>query len=231
MQLKKATRESAYPGESVRPADDEMDTPQDQYYTDLQPPVTRPSRPVNPEDIQSRVPAPGRGESVIDAHSTFDGRYETEQDLRVEGTISGEVVCRGLLTIEADATANAKIQTRDATIRGRVDGEVVCTGRLLLTGTAVVTGTLKAATLVVEEGATLKGTVETVQDTPVPIATRVNRAAEAVPPADLPRPETVTREAASAAAPAGLPRNGIRGREVPSFALVSSEERGALDRN
>ena len=30
-----------------------------------------------------------RAESVVDTHSTFDGRFETEQDLRIEGTISG----------------------------------------------------------------------------------------------------------------------------------------------
>lgn len=231
MQLKKSTRDSAYPDGPDQPADGEMDATQDQYYTDLQPSAARPTRALNPEDIQSRTPSTARAESVIDAHSTFDGRYETEQDLRVEGTISGEVVCRGLLTIEADATANAKIQTRDAAIRGRVDGEVVCSGRLLLTGTAVVTGTFKAATLVVEEGATLRGTVETVQETPVPIAGRVTRAADPAPVPDLARPEAGTREAPSA--PAAAARNGgtNRNREAPSFALVSSDERTALDRN
>ena len=230
MQLKKSTRDGAYPEGTDQPAEGDMDSAQDQYYTDLQPQAGRPARAMNPEDIQSRTPSTARAESVIDAHSTFDGRYETEQDLRVEGTISGEVVCRGLLTIEADATANAKIQTRDAAIRGRVDGEVVCSGRLLLTGTAVVTGTFKAATLVVEEGATLRGTVETVQEIPVPIAGRVTRA-DPAPVADLPRPETVTREAPTA--PGTTARNGSasRNREVPSFALVSSDERTALDRN
>lgn len=217
MQLKKPTRDMTYPDSAVRPTEEEMDS-HDSYYPE-------------PEQTMrtSRAVATAHGESVIDVHSTFDGKYETDQDLRVEGTVSGEIVCRGLLTIESEATANAKIQTRDAAIRGRVDGEVVCSGRLLLTATAVVTGTLKAATLVIEEGASLRGTVETAQDSPVPLVTRVNRAAQ--PPAPEPASADEEPAAGAATASAASPRNGSRSREVPSFALVSSDERSTLDRN
>jgi len=223
MQLKKSTRDIAYPDNVAHATDDEMDTTDESYYAAPPQTATRTTRAAG---------ADFRVESVIDVHSTFDGKYETDQDLRVEGTVSGEIVCRGLLTIEADATANARIQTRDAAIRGRVDGEVVCTGRLLLTATAVVTGTLKAATLVVEEGASVRGTVETtVQETPVPLATRVNRATAPTP--DL-GPATAEEPALSSELPtpagAGV-RNGSRNREVPSFALVPSDERTPLDRN
>lgn len=218
MQLKKPTPAMPYPESSVRPTEEEMDT-QDSYYSD----------PAQATARTTRAASNARVESVIDVHSKFDGKYETDQDLRVEGTVSGEILCRGLLTIESEATANAKIQTHDAAIRGRVDGEIVCTGRLLLTATAVVTGTLKAATLVVEEGASLRGTVETAQDTPVPLVTRVNRAAATAPAAEPP----ATSDEAVGEAPASTTttRNGSRSREVPSFALVSSEERSTLDRN
>ncbi|HMO97257.1 MAG TPA: polymer-forming cytoskeletal protein, partial [Tepidiformaceae bacterium] len=99
--------------------------------------------------------------SLVDRHSSFDGRYETDHDLRVQGSISGEVVCRGLLTIEHEASARARIHARDAHIRGRLEGDIVCSGKLLLAATAVVTGTLKAPVLVVEEGASLSGSVDT----------------------------------------------------------------------
>jgi cytoskeletal protein CcmA (bactofilin family) len=166
-----------------------------------------------------------RAESVIDVHSTFDGRYETEQDLRVEGKISGEVVCRGTLTIERDAIANARIEARDAAICGRVDGEIVCSGRLRLTATAIVTGTLRAGTLVIEEGASLRGDVETVQDGAVrPAAsTRSSRSNGAE--------SKGAEEAPASVAPMPSRAAAARGREMPSFALVSSEERTAGERN
>jgi hypothetical protein len=105
-----------------------------------------------------------------------------------------------------------------------VDGEVSCTGRLLLTGTAIVTGTFKAATLVVEEGASLRGNVETVQEGAPPV-TRITRSPAAEPAVAV---EPAARE--SAPAPSAGARNGRGNREVPSFALVPSDERESLDR-
>ncbi|MGE3075620.1 MAG: polymer-forming cytoskeletal protein [Dehalococcoidia bacterium] len=156
-----------------------------------------------------------RSESVIDRHSSFDGHFETQQDLRVEGTISGEVTCRGLFSVEREATARAKIQAHDAHIHGRVEGDVVCTGKLQLSSTAHVTGTLKAAVLVIEEGATVSGTVDT---TNTPAAPRKS-ASPAAPSSD----ETPARE------PATVTRSSRR--DLPSFAIVSSDDRATADRN
>ncbi|MEP7214791.1 MAG: polymer-forming cytoskeletal protein [Anaerolineaceae bacterium] len=197
--------------------------------------VTRaPRRPEFEGGVPSRPVISDPAASVVDAHSSFDGRYETDQDLRVEGRISGEVVCRGLLTIEQEATARAKIQAHDAVVRGRIEGDIVCTGRLLLTSTAVVTGTMVAGALVVEEGATLSGKVET-----------ASAASTSRPPAQVPTPlaaspalgtptSRVTQmnpeRAADATTPTMAAPRATR-REVPSFALVSSDDRNSLDRN
>ena len=222
MQLKKTTREAGYPEPEAEPSDTRYGSTET-YYNDA---------PQNPARSRSESPelrtVGARGQSIIDAHSTFDGRYETDQDLRVEGTISGEIICRGELTVERDATVNSQIAARDATIRGRVDGEVTCTGRLTLTGTAIVTGTFKAATLVVEEGAALRGSVETVQEGMPPVVGRVSRSAPAGAAAEpAVAAEPAEREPAQTSSGGG--RNGRGNREVPSFALVSSDERA--DRN
>jgi cytoskeletal protein CcmA (bactofilin family) len=221
MQLKKTTREAGYPEPEAEPTDTRYAST-DAYYTDA---------PQNSARQRSDSPelrtVGARGQSIIDAHSTFDGRYETDQDLRVEGTISGDIICRGELTVERDATVNAQIAARDATVRGRVDGEVTCSGRLTLTGTAIVTGTLKAATLVVEEGAALRGNIETVQEGMPPVVGRVTRSASTAAAEPAAAAETPVREAAQPGSNGG--RNGRGNREVPSFALVSSDERA--DRN
>ncbi|MGI8927104.1 MAG: bactofilin family protein [Tepidiformaceae bacterium] len=177
-------------------------------------------RELPPEGEQINRPAT-RAESVIDVNSTFDGRFETDQDLRVEGTISGEIVCRGRCTIERDATAKARVQARDAWVKGRVEGDIVCTGKLVLAGTAIVTGTFKSVTLVIEEGASVNGTVETVPGTPEGLP--------AVPGRDEPVAvkEAMNTAAEAAAAPASGGRYNGRPRDLPSFAIVSSEEPAA----
>lgn len=189
------------------------------------PQFDRVSRSGGPEQILPADPAPltvtsTRAESVVDGNSNFDGKFETDQDLRIEGTISGEVICRGRFTIERDATAKTKIQAHEAHIKGKLEGDIVCTGLLVIASSAVVFGTIKAATLIVEEGASLSGTVETVKTaqpaTNRPTAIARDRDRNAV---ELPVP------AEAAAVGPGRPS---RGREVPSFALVSSE---STDRN
>lgn len=169
-----------------------------------------------------------RAESVIDSQSTFEGRFVAEGDLRIEGTISGEVVCRGLLTIEKEAEAKAKVEARDARILGRLDGEVTCSGRLELAPTAVVKGTLRAAVLVVQEGASLSGNIETKA---MATARPEIRAVPASASADD-EPEAAPEPAAAASAPESTPARNGRPRAVPSFALSPSDsERPTRERN
>ncbi|MCO5200373.1 MAG: polymer-forming cytoskeletal protein [Chloroflexi bacterium] len=227
MQLKKSPRDVRYPDSATRYENESFGVEQAEDYGEFQ-----------PEPIARRQPRPGaapqaggddpsaadaRSESLVDRHSSFDGRYETDHDLRVEGSISGEVLCRGILTIEREASARARIQARDAQIRGRLEGDIVCSGRLLLAATAVVTGTIKATTLVVEEGASLSGTVDTTQKSAKPEPSRP----AVVPPPTGPIAEqpAVSREPVAAAGPRTARR------EVPSFAIVSSEERSASERH
>jgi cytoskeletal protein CcmA (bactofilin family) len=195
-------------------------------------------RPRAEADLDGSARPASRAESLIDKHSSCDGKYETGQDLRIQGTVSGEIACGGLLTIEQGAVARARIEARDAIVRGSVDGDLACSGRLLLTSTAVVTGTLKAATLVVEEGARLSVTVET--SVPVAAAPPVanETPAEPIPAPEAPPAADVSigstrgpswsgerRPNAGAAADSGASRGS---RQAPSFAFVpTTEERAA----
>jgi cytoskeletal protein CcmA (bactofilin family) len=179
-----------------------------------------------PGEGETRPRAAARGESVVDAHSTFDGRYETEHDLRIEGTVSGELVCRGLLTVERDASVKAKIEAQDAHIRGRIEGEIVCSGRLELASTAIASGTLRAGTLVVQEGASVNGTVETLQARPESRPTAIPKAITREP-APEPEPDapavTITAASPAAATDDALSPRPSRVRAVPSFAMSPSE--------
>ncbi len=224
--LKKNPRDERFPKENEMYEDDRprtgaippLETPIPQF--DRVSRTGGTEQPAAPEST-AVIATSTRAESVVDANSSFDGRFETDQDLRIEGTISGEIICRGRFTIERDATAKTKIQAHEAHIKGKLEGDIVCSGLLVVASTAVVSGTIKAATLVVEEGASLSGTVETAK-TALPAGNRPTGIARERNGAE----PTVAPESASAGtAPANRPG---RGREVPSFALVSSE---STDRN
>jgi cytoskeletal protein CcmA (bactofilin family) len=227
MQLKKSPREGRYTDSNVRYEDEQYreaaPTPPPAALAEAVELRPRPAAPpfeaeaAAPSRLQAASQPQARAESLVDAHSSFDGRYETDKDLRVEGTISGEIICGGMFTVEREASARARIQTREAQIRGRLEGDIVCSGRLLLAATAVVTGTMKAGALVVEEGATVSGSVDTSNAVAEPPArAAAGPGARGTPPTG----DIVTREAL---------RNGRR--DVPNFALVSSDERNGLDHN
>lgn len=155
--------------------------------------------------------------SLVDRQSSFDGQFRTEHDLRIEGSAAGQIHCGGMLTVERDATVKARVEARDLIVRGRIEGDVVCSGRALLTSTAAVIGSLKAATLVVEEGASLTATVEVIPSAPVAASPSAERA-----PAASPEPAAVVTPPSAAEF---SPRSNARTRAAPSFSLVSTEDR------
>lgn len=206
-------------------------TPRDGRYSDIpEPYVTELEEPMTMEPVTPAGPVPGvvtRGPapapaasaaSIVDATATFDGRYEAAQDLIIMGTVSGEIICKGVLTIEQNASAKAKIEAHEANIRGRVDGDIVCSGRLLIASSALITGTIKAGALVVEDGASIRGSVET--------------ASAASGELEISAPRTARKPAAERSETETGTGSGrwTRSRDVPTFALVSSEERGTGDR-
>jgi cytoskeletal protein CcmA (bactofilin family) len=214
MQIKKSPRDAQFPGApryetspyGAETREEREDAMSDTFSVRHARPGEAPSAGEGPETPHAQV----RSESVIDRHSSFDGQFETEHDMRIEGTISGEVICRGLFTVDREATAKVRVTARDAHIHGRLEGDVVCSGKLQLASTAHVTGTLKAALLVVEEGATVSGNID-----------------------------TTTGAGASRPATSSPSKNGDREpgtvksarRDLPSFAIVTSDDRAAGDRN
>ncbi len=233
MQLKKTIRENRYGAAAERYSDGTiavgLEEDDDQHLEDYSPmsqdPNSQPEATTvtrNREQQASVAVSPAvLNESVIDGNSTFEGKFETDQDLRILGSIGGEVICRGRLTIEKDAVARAKLQARDATIRGRIEGDIVCTGRLDLAMSAVVHGTIKAGLLAVEEGATVQGSVE-VGNPPAIAPTRASsRKGES---GSLPA-SPASNEEEDAPLPSFSSARMNRRESPPSFALVSSEER------
>jgi cytoskeletal protein CcmA (bactofilin family) len=183
----------------------------------LSAPGTRPLRDASQEQSADRGPLTAglrseRAASVIDASSTFDGHYEAGDDLVILGTASGEIICRGKLTIEKEANVKAKIQAHESHVLGRVEGDIVCSGRLLLSSSATVTGTVKAAALVVEEGATIRGNVETASIGSSDVLPSVSRSA---------RRSSADGESAAG----GTTGRWNRSREAPNFAVVASDDR------
>ncbi len=131
--------------EGTRPADESPSLPRYRARGDLAPPAITVTSPGPTIRLGPR--------DVLTGRLVFDG------DLRVQGTVEGEATVSGELHIEDQGTVKAKLQARSLSVRGTLEGEVTARERLVVAGSGVVSGTVRTARLVVEDGALLNGTI------------------------------------------------------------------------
>ncbi len=89
------------------------------------------------------------------------GSIKFQQDLSVDGKVEGEISSpNGVLIIGQNAELRGEIKTKSVTVYGRVHGNITVDERCELKANAQLHGDLKAARLVIEEGATFVGKSE-----------------------------------------------------------------------
>ena len=98
--------------------------------------------------------------SVIGVFSSFNGRYESDRDLVVQGSLSGEIRCRAAVFIAPGATVSAMVTTQDLRVAGELEGDVECSGKFELLSSGRVHGRVRANELVILSGGQLDGDVE-----------------------------------------------------------------------
>jgi cytoskeletal protein CcmA (bactofilin family) len=87
------------------------------------------------------------------------GTLRTESGVTIHGDVEGEILAIGDVIVESTATVIATVEGRNVDIRGQVRGNVTSTRRLSLSGSGTLQGDASAARLVVQDGATLNGSI------------------------------------------------------------------------
>ncbi len=127
------------------------------------PPAAGPSFRPSPGDVNVTVPtrasrgSDGEVETLIGEHSTFEGTFKAEGNVRVMGSLQGEIDSKGSIFIEEKAQVNARVNATNVTVAGRVDGHIYCSGKVEIRPTGRVTGEIQAGALIVQEGAYFDG--------------------------------------------------------------------------
>ena len=104
-------------------------------------------------DIQSQ-------KNILSSDVEIKGNIKFQNELIIDGKIEGEITSPGILTVGENADVRGEIKTKSCTILGRVHGNITVDERCELKGRAQLIGDLKAARLVIEEGATFVGKSE-----------------------------------------------------------------------
>lgn len=98
--------------------------------------------------------------NLLSADVEIKGSIKFQNDLTIDGKVEGEISSPGNLTVGENAEIRGEIKTKSVTVHGKVHGNITVDERCELKARAVLQGDLKAARLVIEEGATFVGKSE-----------------------------------------------------------------------
>ena len=98
--------------------------------------------------------------NILSSDVEIKGSIKFQNELTVDGKIEGEITSTGILTVGENAEMKGEIKTKSCTVLGKVHGNITVEERCELKSHAVLYGDLKAARLVIEEGATFVGKSE-----------------------------------------------------------------------
>jgi cytoskeletal protein CcmA (bactofilin family) len=105
------------------------------------------------------------GKDVLSSDVEIKGSIKFQKELLIDGKVEGEINSDGVLTIGENADIRGEIKTKSITVYGKVHGNITVAERCELKSKCTLQGDLKAARLVIEDGATFIGKSEVTSGT------------------------------------------------------------------
>jgi cytoskeletal protein CcmA (bactofilin family) len=166
------------------------------------PSYTPPAPPANPVSAQKPVevrketstvssmpPArieaePRGGAATIGKAVKVVGQIFSREDLYIDGEVEGTVeALEHKLTIGPNGTVRATIKAREVVALGNIQGNVEATEKIEIRKDAKLTGDIRTARIIIEDGAYFKGSIDIVKPEPVKTVPAKAQASAPVPQA------------------------------------------------
>src|SRR6266571_2256278 len=118
------------------------------------------SRIPPPSTNQQKPMAEHGGKDILSSDVEIKGSIKFQKELLIDGKVEGDINSDGVLTIGENADIHGEIKTKSITVYGKVHGNITVVERCELKSKCILQGDLKAARLIIEEGATFIGKSE-----------------------------------------------------------------------
>ena len=113
-------------------------------------------------DVLGEGPA-GTSTSLIGAGTSMKGDITSNGDLRIDGTLVGNIHCSAKVVIGANGVVQGDINGQQADIMGKVTGTIKVKDLLQLKGGSLLNGNIQAAKLQIEPAANFNGECQMTQ--------------------------------------------------------------------
>lgn len=98
--------------------------------------------------------------NALTAGSKIIGTVVADSDIRLDGTIEGDLQCTGKVVIGEKGLLKGTVNCQNAEILGKLEGKIVVSQTLALRATANLQGEVSTQTLIVEPNAIFNGTCQ-----------------------------------------------------------------------
>ena len=115
-------------------------------------PVQAPVRMAPAEDHAAKTP-----KNYISAGTVIEGNIISHEDLRMDGTIKGDIKTTGCLILGKDSNVEGNILASEAEVAGLITGTVESKGSLTIRATCKIFGDIITRSLNVESGSSFNG--------------------------------------------------------------------------
>lgn len=95
--------------------------------------------------------------NLIAAGTVFEGKLKTPGSIRVDGKVIGDITASQSISVGTSGEIEGNLSAASVTIGGKLKGSAIAQEKLVFESKAVVKGDIRAAKLVVDEGAQFDG--------------------------------------------------------------------------
>ena len=110
-------------------------------------------------DASNSVNANNLALNTLVKGTEVEGNIKTESDIRIDGTLIGNLSCAAKVIIGPSGVVDGDIDCQSAMIEGSFEGILQVEGNLTLKETAVINGEAKYDKLVVHQGAVINANI------------------------------------------------------------------------
>ena len=96
--------------------------------------------------------------NLIGAGTVVDGDIKSNGDIRVDGTVNGNIISKSKVVVGATGSIEGNVTSQNADVSGSIRGKVTVNELMFLKSSANIQGDIITGKLVVEVGATFTGT-------------------------------------------------------------------------
>ncbi|MCP5050371.1 MAG: polymer-forming cytoskeletal protein [bacterium] len=104
-------------------------------------------------------PSSSPSSSFFGKTMTIEGEVSSDEDLTIEGKVNGKLEVSKTLTIGNEGYVNGEISASIVRISGEAEGHLVASNKLEISSQGKYNGNIKSETIVIAEGAKLRGTI------------------------------------------------------------------------